>query len=117
MMSLISLANRYNAAATPEIQALGDAVLSGWNWTTLIYMIVFSINAVLFYYLVFRSEILPRFIAVWGLFGALMALVPPISAMFGMSLGMILYAPIGLNELFLAIWLIFSGFREEKVQL
>lgn len=84
-----------------------------WEWINLIYMLVFCINALFFYYLLFQSRLVPRFISVWGFLGAFLALCIPVLLLFGQPTpGFIIYAPIGFNELFLAIWLIIKGFDQ-----
>lgn len=59
----------------------------------------------------FLLQLIPYYIAHERLLGALLALSAPLLLLFGQpSGGMLLYAPIGLNELFLAVWLLVKGF-------
>lgn len=113
LMVLVATSEQFNSTENNlVIQLIADSILAEWEWTTLIYMIIFCLNALLFYYLLYRSHLIPRFISIWGFIGALIALFAPLLLMFGWSAGgMMLYILIGFNELFLAVWLIIKGFN------
>jgi len=70
----------------------------------------FSAGALLFYYILFRSRLLPRFISVWGIAGVVLILILNLSQT-GSEWGILLALPIILNEVFMGIWLIIKGFR------
>jgi hypothetical protein len=117
VLSLLSIARLQSLKETStanDLEELARIGLYEWQWVTLIYMLVFCVNALFFYYLLFVSRIVPRFISIWGWIGALLAMSTPILLMYGKSTaGFIIYAPIGFNELFLAIWLILKGFDQK----
>jgi Domain of unknown function (DUF4386) len=75
--------------------------------------IFFSLGALLFYAVLIQSKLLPRWLSVWGLVGAILILTWNLFEIFGVKLsaGMVLALPIILNEIFLGIWLILKGFR------
>jgi hypothetical protein len=56
----------------------------------------------------------PRWLSVWGLVGAALYIVPPLGSMFGHSLG-VLMAPLALQEMVMAVWLIAKGFNPSAV--
>ncbi len=120
LMVLAAIGKQFIEAETGDsffIQVVGDSLLAEWEWTALLYMIVFCVNALLFYYLLWNSKLVPQFISIWGFVGALIAILAPILIMFEQNTGgMIIYAPIGLNELFLAIWLIVKGFNSTAIE-
>jgi hypothetical protein len=70
--------------------------------------IVFSLGSLLFYYLFYQSRLIPRWLSVWGLAGAVLYLAWPLLAVFGHGLG-ILMLPLAVAELVLAVWLIVRG--------
>ncbi len=70
--------------------------------------IVFSIGAAIFYYLFYRSRLIPRWLSVWGLVGAALYLAAPVLELFGSPLGALM-APLAVQELVLAVWLIARG--------
>jgi hypothetical protein len=74
--------------------------------------IFFSLGALLFYCLLYRTKLVPRFISVWGFVGVALVLAWNLLELFGyhFSAGIIFGLAIILNELFLGIWLIAKGF-------
>ena len=75
------------------------------TWLT---SIVFSLGALMFYYLFYRSRLIPRWLSVWGLAGAALYLAVPLLDMFGHGFG-VLMAPLAVAEIVLAVWLIVKG--------
>ena len=69
----------------------------------------FILGALIFYYLLYQSKLIPRFISVWGLIAV--AMVP----LQYFNLGLILVLPMISNEIFLAIWLIVKGFNSSAI--
>jgi len=78
--------------------------------------LVFCVGAVLFYVLLYRSGIVPRWISVWGLVGIPLYVAAYVLAMYGVigsnSAGQnLLQVPLGVQEMVLAVWMIARGFR------
>ncbi len=71
--------------------------------------IPFALGALMFYVLLYRSRLVPRWLSTWGLVGAALYIVPPFGSMFGLSFG-VLMAPLAVQEMVLAVWLIAKGF-------
>ena len=77
---------------------------------------IFAIAALIFYYLLYQSKLIPRWISVWGVIAAILLILANLLEVTGIaSRLMILYLPIILNELFLAIWLIVKGFNPSAI--
>lgn len=72
--------------------------------------IPFALGAAMFCLLLYRSRLVPRWLSVWGLVGAALYLVAPVVSMFGLSLSLLM-APLAVQEMALALWLIVKGFR------
>lgn len=83
----------------------------------LIYVYIFCIGALMLYYSLYRSKLIPRFIAVWGLIAITLLLIANTFGLLGGSVAMTIFfaLPIILNELCLAIWLIVKGFNEDAI--
>jgi hypothetical protein len=75
--------------------------------------IFFCLGALLLFYLLYRSKLVPRFISVWGFIGVALVLAWNLLELFGIhiSFGMVLALPMIANEMVLAIWLIVKGFE------
>lgn len=79
----------------------------------------FIFGAFVFYYLLYLSKLVPRFISIWGLLGtAVLALTTGLS-LFGQSFPVLDYFLILIitNEVFLAGWLIAKGFRLKDISV
>lgn len=74
---------------------------------------VFVLTGILFYLILYRSKLLPRFVPVWGLGALVLLLIANIFEHAGspLSLGMLFFLPIVLNEVFLAVWLMVKGLK------
>ena len=82
-------------------------------WDQLV-AIPFVLGALMFYVLLYRSRLVPRWLSAWGLVGAALYIVPPLGNMFGLSLG-VLMVPLAVQEMVLAVWLIAKGFNPRAV--
>ena len=77
---------------------------------------IFAIAALIFYYLLYQSKLVPRWLSVWGMIGAILVVAVSLLEATGLiSEMLILRLPIVLNELVLAIWLIVRGFSKSEI--
>lgn len=100
---------------------LTQLVFAMHDWMFLLVLIVFSIGTFLLYPMLFRFRIVPKNLAVWGLIGGAMLLASCVSILFGwIEMGgtadLLLSLPIWINEMVLAVWLIFKGFNLSYLQ-
>lgn len=121
--SLLSLSQAYiNAESTNAsfFETLGDSIHATNYWSTLIYIIVFTLGAWMFYYMLYKSKLLPRFISIWGLIATALLLIGALCALFDfISLSKVMNIfgpPVGLNEITLSIWLFFKGFNLSLIE-
>jgi hypothetical protein len=109
---LIVLSQEYvsaGAADASQFQALGTVLLKANEMINPVLEIVFSLGALMFYTLFYQSRLIPRWLSGWGLIGAAVYLTTGVMAMFGIDMGFLL-ALLGLQEMVMALWLIFKGF-------
>jgi len=78
-------------------------------WDQLI-AIPFVLGALMFYVVLYRYRLVPRWLSTWALVGAALYIVAPLGSMFGLSLGVFM-APLALQEMVMAVWLIGKGFN------
>ena len=76
--------------------------------------IPFVLGALMFYVLLYQSRLVPRWLSIWGLAGAVLYIVAPIGSMFGNSLGVFM-APLAVQEMVMAVWLIAKGFNRSAI--
>jgi hypothetical protein len=107
-------------ADTAQLQAAGAlSIAERASVSGLLVPVFFSIGALLLYFSLYQSKLLPRFIPIWGLAAAVLILILNLLSAFGLELGMgismIFALPIILNEIFMGIWLIAKGFNPSAV--
>ena len=108
------------APAGSYFQALGALSTPANAWIGQIGTLVFTFGAVMFYWVLYRSKLVPRWISAWGLVGAIPYLVAAFLIMFGLTsdkdtLDTVLRMPIALQEMVLAVWLIAKGFNPAAI--
>lgn len=107
---LLILSREYVIAGSAYFQTLGTLLLEAGGWIGHILAIVFSLGAVMLYYIFYQSRLIPRWLSGLGLIGAILYLATPLFAMFGFALE-ILMLPLAIQEMVLAVWLIVRGFN------
>ena len=113
---LITLSKEYSEAPdAPYIQSLGTILRTlRSDLSEILIPLFFSLGALLFYSLLYKSKLIPRFISAWGFIGAIF-IFTLIFLEVGVIINLILVLPIILNEIFLGIWLISKGFRPSPI--
>ena len=78
-------------------------------------LLIYCLGAWPFYGLLYHYKLLPRFISAWGLVGVTLLFIEILANIFGTSVGgMMIMMPLGLNEIFLGIWLIIRGLNTSR---
>ncbi|MDX8360719.1 DUF4386 domain-containing protein [Cytobacillus sp. IB215316] len=104
----------FTAAGAEEasLQVIGNVLLQANDIMSPVTTIVFIIGAMLLYTLFYLTKLIPRWLTVWGLIGAVIYLAVDLLKLFGLSLNLeMLYAPLGVQEMVMALWLIIKGFN------
>jgi hypothetical protein len=119
LLTVLSISKDYQQASTQEsnmLQTLSEYFLTSRDSIRNLMLLTFCLSASMFYFLLYKSKLLPRFISVWGLIGVLLLFAEILSSIFGSSLGgIMIMLPMGLNEIFLGIWLMVKGFNESAM--
>ena len=69
LLSLITLSQEYIAAGSPEnsyFQTFGAVALAERDWASQIQVVFFVLSAVIFYFVLYQTKLLPRWLSVWG---------------------------------------------------
>jgi hypothetical protein len=121
LLSLSTLSRQFVDAGAPGDQhfpTLGDTMLAQYHWLVDVgLLLAFSLGGLLYYVVFYRSRLIPRWLSVWGIGGAVLLMVAAVLLIFGvispMSPGQVALAvPIGVQEMVLAVWLIVKGFDQ-----
>ena len=124
VLSLLTLRHEFVNAAAPNISSLKTSntlLIAVHDWTFLLgpnFML--GVNTLMCSYLLYKSKLVPRFIAGIGLTGATLIFIAALLEMFGVILqvstwGAVLAIPIALYEMILAVWLMFKGFNPAAI--
>lgn len=124
LLSLLTLSQEFIAAGAPggsSFQISGTLLLALRDWQVhVISGLAFSLGALMYYVLLYKSKLIPRWLSGWGVLGAALSLTATVLASFTHDFGTesvhtYLSIPIGVNELVFAIWLIVKGFNPSAI--
>jgi len=119
LLLILSLSQQYVKTGTPDssyFQTLGDLLRSGRDFVNHVAMILAtSVGGLMFYLLLFKTRLIPRWLSLWGFIGTIFTIFASILVMFHMidiitSTYLVLNLPLILLEIVLAIWFILKGF-------
>jgi hypothetical protein len=113
--SLIELSHDFIDAGSPAgsyFDTLLNLVLADRHWTMEMLTVFFILGAIVFYFMLYRTEIVPRYISLWGIIAIILITAMNVILYLGINIGMLglfFALPIIANEFFIAIWLIVKG--------
>ena len=110
----IPLSSEYlKTAATGNsyLQALSTVTVQASQYAYAIGMSALGVSGLMLCYTLYKSKLVPRFFAIWGLVGYAVIFVGMLSEIMGSGLGLISSLPGGLWEVFMGVWLIAKGFN------
>lgn len=111
---LLSLSQQFSLVGSSEtamFQHLGTLFMQADTWLAHLLSIVFSLGALMIYWIFYRTKLIPRWLSAWGLIGGLLYLIAPMVGLFGTDWGFLML-PLALQEMVLALWLIVKGFDQ-----
>jgi hypothetical protein len=113
VLALLTLSR--DQAEAVGAQPLGSVLVAIYDWSYLLGpMLFFSISALILYPMLLAGRLVPVWLSLWGLVGGLLLLGRTVAEMYGAEFAGLaqglLAAPIGINEMVLAVWLIAKGF-------
>jgi len=111
------------AADAATFQAMGDFIKQAVYWTEHLLALVFTIGALMLYWLFYKTKLIPNWLALWGFFGAILYFAAPVLNLFdpqhpALSLGVKwgnLMAPLAIQEMVFALWMIIKGFKPSAI--
>lgn len=121
LLLLIPLSQEYLNAGAPaasHFQTLSALLRSLGELPLLV--VVFSLGALIFYYLLYQSQLVPRWISVWGFIAIALHLATGLLIILGLQTSFdtansIMNLPIFLQEMVMAVWLIVKGFDRAAI--
>jgi hypothetical protein len=115
-LSVLSLSREFANTEAPIIsyfQTQGALLIAGLDWSSMLLDLPFTIGAIVFYYTLFKSKLIPQWLSTFGLIGGALWFATIPFRIFGIfpSALEILALPIAVQEMILAVWLIIKGFN------
>jgi hypothetical protein len=115
VLVLLELGQDPGPAGVGSLQAAGALLLTTRDVTYLVgSMVALGVSAVILYSLLYRGSLVPAWLSVWGLLGGVLIALRGVLEMYGLQLTVpvqaVVTAPIAVNEMVLAVWLIAKGF-------
>jgi hypothetical protein len=118
ILTLLPLSREFVEAGAPDasyFQSLGDLLLAIRHYAyNVLWPITLGLGALIFYYVLYKSRFIPRWLSVWGFIAAPFFPVSWLS-LFGSELSGYFLLPLVLNELVLVVWLIVKGFNPSAI--
>ncbi len=119
LLLLVPISQEYVKAGGADVsgyQSAGTLLEKAPDYVGNVATFIFLIGAAMFYTMLYQSKLVPRWLSGWGLMAIVPYLAAAILAIFGVidSLSTaygLLDAPLGVQEMVLAAWLIVKGFN------
>jgi len=120
LLLLLALSREYVKAGAPVasyFQTLGVLLQTGRDLVNHVATILtVGIGGLMFYYLLYQTKLVPRWLSGWGLTGTALAIGASVLFLFRLiniitPMYIVLNIPMALQEIVLAVWLILKGFN------
>ena len=114
-MSMLSLSEAYAKVPAAEqggFQGLRIVVAASRNWSHYLGLVVTGGMILVFYATLYRTVLVPRALAAFGMAAAMFQIVAVAMPLFGQNMVFLMLAPLGVSQLVLALWLIVKGFPD-----
>ncbi len=120
---LVTLSQEAVKAGAPGSSAYtvpGALLTAAPDWLAPLALPAFGLGAICYYWVFFRSRLIPRWLSAWGLVAITMVMVSALLVLLGLiesfsTPQLILALPIALQEMVLAVWLIAKGFNRAAI--
>lgn len=113
LLSVVTLSRDY-IESSPDAAgylASSDALVAVYDWGALLgIMLFFALAGLLLNYLLYRTRLVPRWLAVWGLLGIALLLIEGSLEVFEVDDLDLMSLPFAVQEMVFAVWLIVKGF-------
>jgi hypothetical protein len=113
--TLLGLSRQYVIAGnTASGLTMGSVALGSMDFAgSVLHMLAFCLGGILFYYLLYRSDAVPRWLSLWGLITVFPCLAGTLFAVFGITVPFFIYLPYAPFELVIGLWILVKGIPEQ----
>ena len=111
--SLLRISQEYAMAGQPAyLLTLGNLAFESMEFGYTLLMLPCCLGIISFYYLLYKSAVIPRALSLWGLISAFPMLVGTLAKMFGYSIPFAFYLPYVPFEFAVGLWILVKGVPE-----
>jgi hypothetical protein len=115
--SLLRISQGYvTAGQSASLQALGNLAFETMNFGYTLLMLPFCLGALPFYYLLYKSGVVPRALSLWGLITVFPCLAGTLLTIFGYQVPFAIYLPYAPFEFVIAVWILVKGVKETSLE-
>ena len=117
LLSVLTVSQQFTSAGGADralLQTVGNALVSLKEHAAVAGVFAFCLGGLLYYALFFQTRLIPRWLSGWGIVAIGLMLAACGLAVFNdrpVTGYVLLAAPLGLQEMVLAVWLIVKGFK------
>lgn len=114
--SLLRISQEYVSAGQPAIlQTFGNLAFDSMEFVGgTLHMLAFCLGGILFYFLLYKSRVVPAALSLWGLIATFPMLIGTVSQIFGYTLPSFLYAPYVPFEFVIGVWILVKGIKDSS---
>ena len=115
VFSLLNVSQEFVKAGAPDsshFQTLGNLYFEAADFGYDIHMLFFCLGGILWYYLLYKSRVIPRVLSLWGLVTVSIALIATLFAISGYKVPIFVYLLYGPFEPVVGVWLLIKGIRD-----
>ncbi len=120
LLTLLSVSKAFVDAGSPSnspYQILGTFLLDTREWAAFLGPgIVFALSAIVLNYVLYQSDLIPKWLSGWGLIGGILILVSYLLQLFTIDLEF-LFIVIAIQEMAFAVWLIVKGINPDALKI
>jgi Domain of unknown function (DUF4386) len=117
LLSLLTLSQQFTIAGVADrtlLQVISNSLVSVREHAALVAVFAFCLGAFMYYYLFYQSRLIPRWLSSFGIVAIVLMMTACVLALFSgnfITSYIPLAAPIAVQEMVLAVWLIVKGFN------
>jgi Domain of unknown function (DUF4386) len=121
LLSLVKLSGQLTTAGAADrssLHTIGNSLVAVRDQATLTGVVAFSLGALVYYFVFYRSGLVPRWLSGWGIAAIVLTIGACLAAWFShrpLTTYTIVLLPIGVQEMVLAVWLIAKGFSSHAL--
>jgi hypothetical protein len=111
--SLLHVSQEYVTSGQPaHLLPLANLVVESMDGGFTLLMLAFCLGAILFYYLLYKSGVVPRWLSLWGLITVLPLLIAVLLGMFDYEVPFFVALPYIPFEFVIGVWILVKGIND-----